>query len=94
MYYLLLHPDPPSVKVAALPSEKLHEKDNIKLTCTHESYPNASLITWTKHGIPISNKAVYQKHNVSREDNGIYVCNVSNTIGYGVDKVQISVYCK
>ncbi|CAG2194562.1 unnamed protein product [Mytilus edulis] len=38
--------------------------------------------------------AEYQKFNISREDNGFYVCNVSNTIGYGVDKVQISVYCK
>ncbi|CAC5385923.1 unnamed protein product [Mytilus coruscus] len=84
---------PPSVKVAALPSSELNEKDNMILTCTHESYPYASFITWTKNGNGISHEAEYQKLNVSREDNGLYVCNVSNTIGYGVDKVQISVYC-
>lgn len=90
----MLLPDPPLVKVAALPSKELHEKDNISLTCTHESYPYANFITWTKNGNAISHEAEYQKFNISREDNGLYVCNVSNTIGYGIDKVQISVYCK
>ncbi|OPL32794.1 hypothetical protein AM593_03913, partial [Mytilus galloprovincialis] len=86
----MLPVNPPIVKVTALPSSELNEKDNISLSCTYDSNPCPSFITWTKNQNIISHDAEYTKINISRDENGLYVCNVSNSIGYGVAKIQIN----
>lgn len=92
--YILLRLDPPSVTVKASPSSELNENDNMSLSCTYESNPYSSILTWTRNGRIISHYPEYNQFNIPRDYNGLYVCNVSNEIGYGIDSVQISVFCK
>lgn len=67
---------------------------NVTLTCTYDSNPYPKYVTWTKNSKNISHDDTYKILNTSREDNGLYACNVFNSIGNDVAKVHIMVLCK
>lgn len=78
----------------AWPSSTLNETDNVSLTCTYEGNPYPRSITWKKNSKIVSHDVTYKILNISRLDNGLYTCNVFNSIGNGVAKVHIRVLCK
>lgn len=90
----LFLPDVPIVKITALPSTSLNEMDRVTLVCTFDSNPKPKFIVWSKNGEIISYADTYEIINLSRDDNGLYECNISNDIGYDVDSLQINVLCK
>lgn len=86
----------PVVHLTVEPSFEIEEGKNITLTCNFESNTHLVELRWIKDNNSLS---VSQNHhllltNVSKDDEGVYVCEVENQVGISSDQMEIKVLCK
>lgn len=86
----------PTVKLNVDPALEIEEGKDVALTCEFESNTDLVELRWIKDNTSLS---VSQNNhllltNVSKDDEGIYVCEVENQVGISSDYTEITILCK
>lgn len=86
----------PTVKLIVDPALEIEEGKDVALTCEFESNTDLVELRWIKDNTSLS---VSQNNhllltNVSKDDEGIYVCEVENQVGLSSDNTEIKILCK
>lgn len=86
----------PTVKLNVEPALEIEEGKDFALTCEFESNTDLVELRWIKDNTSLS---VSQNNhllltNVSKDDEGIYVCEVENQVGISSDHTEITILCK
>lgn len=73
------------VDINKRPNQKQYDQntDNITLNCTGNGNPQPTYV-WLKKGLNdsiLSNKSIYVIEDVIRNNSGVYICEVYNSIG-------------
>lgn len=86
----------PVVEIIADPSSNVEENTNVSLHCTIETNTFPTSFVWKFRRNIIEEELSEELHiqNVNRYHFGVYICEVQNRIGIGVDSLPLIIRCK
>lgn len=78
------------------PSFEIEEGKNVALTCEFDSNTDLVYLRWIKDNISlgVSQNNHLLLTNVSKDDEGMYGCEVKNKVGLSSDQTEITILCK
>lgn len=83
--------DSPVVEVSKWPNGDILEGHSVIFNCSSISNPAKTNIQWSKDNITLVWNSTYTLNEVTRNDTGLYVCQVNNSIGIGTNQISIEI---
>lgn len=83
--------DSPVVEVSKCPHGDILEGQSVIFTCSSISNPAKTNIQWSKDNNIVAWNSTYTLNEVTRNDTGLYVCQINNSIGIGTNQISIEI---